>query len=130
MPVTSRTSMTYRVTPEMLRAGANAMAQCHALGGHTAETACLAIFTAMLNAADSHPGANLRKSFAWSSQDGRRNRAMQRHHLTRADYDANGERRITLPDGRVVIRFVWDVWYLRDAWKAEQLAKKHKVTKS
>ncbi len=60
---------TYRITPEMLQAGAASMEQCRALGGHTPETACQAIFTAMLNAADSTPGIDLRKSFAWSPHD-------------------------------------------------------------
>jgi hypothetical protein len=63
---------TFRITPEMVKAGADAMEQCRAAGGHTPRSACQAIFTAMLNAADSVPGADIRKSFAWSPHDKRR----------------------------------------------------------
>lgn len=56
----------YRITLEMLKAGAAALEQCRDLGGHTPQTVCQAIFTAMLNAADCTPGTDLRKTFAWS----------------------------------------------------------------
>jgi hypothetical protein len=64
-----RTSTTYRVTPQMLHAGAAALLQIRAAGDHTPETVCLAVFYAMLDATDSTPGADLRKSFAWSIHD-------------------------------------------------------------
>lgn len=59
----------YRITAHMLDAGVYALEQCAKLGGHTPRTACQAIFTCMLNAADSTPGASLPKSFAYARSD-------------------------------------------------------------
>lgn len=55
--------MTYRITHRMTNAGIAAMEQCAALGNHTAATACQAIFTAMLHAADHRIGPDIRRSF-------------------------------------------------------------------
>lgn len=62
-------SKVYRITGPMLDAGVATMEQCVRLGEHTPRTTCHAVFTAMLNAADSMPGTSLSKSFAYAPSD-------------------------------------------------------------
>jgi hypothetical protein len=125
---------TYRITAAMITAGASAMQQCREIGGHTPQTTCQAIFTAMLNAADIHPGKDIRKSFAWSPHDAvrmdakGRPRRLPKKQLTRADFDADGVRKLVQPDGSVHYQLISNYWYLREAWEVEK--KSRKITTS
>ena len=126
---------TYRITHEMLQAGSAALLQCHELGGHTPQTTCQAVFTAMLSAADIHPGKNLRKSFEWSLHDTRRDamgrrRRLPANPLTRADFDVRGIRKTLLPDGSTHYQMIWNYWYLLPDWRAEKAARDLKITKT
>ena len=107
---------TYRITLTMLDAGAAAMKRCRDDGVNTPHDACHAIFTAMLDAADSTPGADLGKSFKWSPHDRHRNPPKGRRvgKLTRADFDANGVREVVLPDGSVHRQLLQNFWYIKD----------------
>lgn len=119
---------TYRITSEMLRAGERALDICRREGGHTPQTVAKAMFIAMLNASDIHPGASLTRSFAWSRHDVAseplRRSAVGSKKLTRADFDAAGLLKTVYPDGTVNYRRIADQPHLRRAWKAE-LARKN-----
>lgn len=105
MPIRVR----YRITTEMIEAGANAMEQCRQLGGHTPRTAAQAVFTAMLEAADVNPGTVLRKAFMLSPHD----TPPRPKRLTRDDFDVDGIRRTTRPDGSERIELLRNFHYLR-----------------
>jgi hypothetical protein len=113
----------YRITAAMLKAGASAMDQCRRHAGQTPESVCQAIFVAMVAAAEMHPGKSLARSFEWSPHDGRKGRGAVPGKLARADFDADGVRCTVLPDGTAHYQFIWNMWWLLKAWKAEQAAK-------
>jgi hypothetical protein len=122
---------TYRITITMLNAGGAALEQCRELGGHTPQTTCQAIFTAMLNAADIHPGKNIRKSFAWSPHDDHRtyrgkSKRLPAKPLTRDMFDIDGVRKVVQSDGTVYYQLIWNYWYLREAWEVEKKARNTK----
>jgi hypothetical protein len=114
---------TYRITPKMLVAGADAMRLCHDEGGHTPETVAIAVFHAMIGAADVTIGRDIRKTFAWSPHDDpRRDRTLQilpANPRTRADFDADGMCRTEQPDGTVHVTHISNFWYLLRDWKKE-----------
>ena len=119
---------TYRITHKMVSAGVAALEQCRELGGHSPQSTCQAIFTAMLGAADIHPGKDLRKSFAWSPHDDHRLyrgvlRRLPAKPLTRDMFDADGVRRLVQADGAVNYQMIQNYWYLREAWEAEKKAR-------
>lgn len=111
----------YRITLKMLEAGANRMAQCRTEPNHTPQSVCRAIFAAMLDAADIHPGASLAKSFSWNVHDDARpaipagksvNRPKGQPRV-REDFDAEGKRLVGTHDGKPVYQYMKDIWYLR-----------------
>jgi hypothetical protein len=107
----------FPITNNMLVAGEAAMRNCREAGGHTARTVCQAIFQAMLNAADSHPGALYRRN-----RMPPRPNVAARYPEIRVWLDRKLlPRRIYHPD-RVppdVIRSRY--WYLRDCYRKELL---------
>ena len=102
----------FRITPRMLQAGREAMLRARNEGGHTPETACRAIFQAMLDAADVHPG--IRRRYGPPS-------ALHgvSPHRTHSSVLLGGRRLPKtiwhpdrFPDDRLLRR---DYWYLRDS---------------
>jgi hypothetical protein len=106
---------TYRITAGMLKAGVAAMEQCRSAGGYTPQTACHAIFTAMLNAADSTPGADIRKSFAWSPHDTSRTTETHNGKTVRGVITTRPplERPLSTYAGLVVAGYEWKGFHFR-----------------
>jgi hypothetical protein len=115
MPAHRRTFKRYfTITNSMLAAGEAAMRNCREAGGHTPRTACQAIFQAMLNAADSHPGAVYRPNThgnVWA-------------RYPQIDIWLDGKRlprRIYHPERLPVDVIRSRYWYLRDCYRKELL---------
>lgn len=110
---------TYRITEKMVSAGAKAMSQCRDEGGHTPQTVARAVFAAMLHAADIHPGADMRKSFAWSPHDSFKRKGPPKGlpraagKLTRADFDEKGVRVVVDSDGTEHKQLMQNFHYLK-----------------
>jgi hypothetical protein len=112
----------YRITLKMLESGAARLSACRAELGHTPQTVCRAVFVAMIESADIHPGASLARSFELSSQDprptlmpsGRLRKRPKGHRFTRADFDAEGKRLAGTVNGKPHYQWINNFPYLKD----------------
>jgi hypothetical protein len=91
----------FSITASMLNAGVASMDDCRRAGGHTPRTACHAIFRAMLNAADVHPGIRVK-------------RRRPAGRFKRSDFDSEGKRQCgNHPNGSPRYQYLKNFWYLK-----------------
>ena len=101
----------YRITLKMLESGAARLSACRAELGHTPQTVCRAVFVAMIESADIHPGASLARSFEWSKHDDLRVEGQKR---TRADFDEEGKRLAGMINGKPHYQWINNYPYLKE----------------
>jgi hypothetical protein len=96
-----------RITSAMLAAGESAF-KASREAGHTPRATVHVVFTAMLAESAWSPALRKRPSAAYATE-----------RLTRADFNDDGLRYSTNPDGTTRIQHIYNYNHLRPTWKAE-----------